>query len=535
MPSKVSRKNQDGTIKVLSKGRRWLKPRVTDTEGPLYFFTDQISPITVGVAAARLSRSPGDLRGIILEEFYGKKENRDEFTDRVVTEYGDESVMQLSPLQFVTEGVSNLMTKVIERSRLMGYLEQSTRYIYFDQEVDGKWKYYTPTNLDGELREQYELAMNHIFELYSEIVRGLTEYVRLQHPLTDKSKRQAWMASTRAQACDAARLVLPVATCSSVMVTANAQTVQNLYIHLKSLGYAEADEVAEGLLREARKLDGMKPFLRRTDAKHRGGALSRYKRANRVAMRAEAQLYNAGRPVQNVEVKLIDWGPRHEHSLVPRLLFEQSGESLEVLVQQTGRRFSPERCREIIEEYCGERFNRRAKPGRATEKAWFEWEIVGDYGTFRDLQRHRMLSGIEWQELTTRHGFDVPDLVVEAGFEDQFLRCFDLSVGLHAMLIDSGYSTEAQYATLLGHRMRYTFTANLRELFHLLELRTQPAGHPGYRSICQEMYRLLSGVYPTFAGQMIFINADEDPELTRMDAELLAQARRERQEESQQD
>ena len=525
MAKAMSRRLADGTIRVLAPGKRWLSRRVTSADDPIYFFTDAINAITVGAAAARLSRSPGDLRGILLQEFAGRDDQRDALVDRVVASYGDDSVMQLVPLQFATERVSNLMTKVIERSRLMGYLEQSTRYIPFDQkDENGRWLYYTPTNLTGELRERYEMIMDQIFELYSEMVHGLIEHVRAAEPLQDESQRQAWLGSTRAKACDAARVVLPVATRSSVMVIGNAQTVQNLYIYLRSLGYAEADEVAEGLLRQVRELDGMKPFLRRADAAHRGGAISRYMAANRAAMADEAGPPIWGRPEEGVEVRLIDYGPSYENSLVPRMLYEQSGESLEVLVNQAPNRFSAEDCRRIIERYCGDRFNRRAKPSRAIEKAWFEWEIVGDYGTFRDLQRHRMLSGIEWQQLTTRHGYDVPPLVVEAGFEEQFEQCFALSGELFDVLVAAGLSTEAQYATLLGHRMRYTFTANLRELFHMLELRTQPAGHPGYRAICQRMYELLAEVYPTFAAQML-INMDDDPALGRLDAELIAAAR----------
>ncbi len=525
MLKRMSVRRDDGTIRLLQRGRDWLGRRVTDTEAPLYFFTDAISPVTVGAAAARLSRSPGDLRGIILEEFYGQDDNRDDLVDRVVSSYGDDSVMQLVPVQFVAEGVSNLMTKVIERSRLMSYLEQSTRYIYFDQQVDGQWKYYTPSNLSGSIHGWYKTDLDWIFKLYSTMVRGVTEHVRRVEPLTDPAHRRAWLASTRAKACDAVRNVLPVATRSSVMVIGNAQTVQNLYIYLRSLGYAEADEVAETLITQARRLDGMTPFLRRADASHRGEAISQYLRTNRQVMADWTKSYPIGSVETKMRVNLVDFWPRNEADLVPRLLFEQSNESLHNLIMGEEKQFSLNQIKQIIADYCGERFNRRAKPARAIEKAWFEWEIVGDYGTFRDLQRHRMLSGIEWQQLTTRHGYDTPALIEEAGFASQYRQCFSLSVSLHDRLIKAGYNVEAQYASLLGHRMRYTFTVNLRELFHMIELRTQPAGHPGYRLICQRMYQQLQAVYPNFAAQML-VNQDDDPTLGRLDAELLAQLRR---------
>ena len=167
--------------------------------------------------------------------------------------------------------------------------------------------------------------------------------------------------------------------------------------------------------------------------------------------------------------------------------------------------------------------NRRHKPGRALEEAHYKWEIVADYGTFRDLQRHRMVDDWEWQNLTTKYGYDVPDLIKEAGFEPQFRECFAISEKLWKTMKDAGLEEEAQYATLFGHKLRYHFMMNAREAFHLLELRTSPQGHPGYRKICQEMHRLLSEVHPRLGAAMKFVNQGGDPPLTRLDAERATQ------------
>ena len=132
----------------------------------------------------------------------------------------------------------------------------------------------------------------------------------------------------------------------------------------------------------------------------------------------------------------------------------------------------------------GERLNRRHRPGRALEKIHYSWDVVCDYGIFRDLQRHRMVDDLQWQQLTPRYGYETPDLVDEAGCTDIFEECFNISLGLYSYLQDKKHGLEAQYATLLGHKMRWKITFNAREAFHFIELRTAPQGHPGYRKFC---------------------------------------------------
>jgi thymidylate synthase ThyX len=171
----------------------------------------------------------------------------------------------------------------------------------------------------------------------------------------------------------------------------------------------------------------------------------------------------------------------------------------------------------------GERLNRRHRPGRALEKAHYSWDLVCDYGIFRDLQRHRMVDDLEWQQLTPRYGFEIPKLVEDAGLTETFEECFDLSLRLYSSLQQAGYQLEAQYATLLGHLMRWKVTYNAREAFHLHELRTSPQGHPGYRKLVMQMHEKLSEKHPLLGEAMRFVNQDEDQELTRLAAERYTQ------------
>jgi thymidylate synthase ThyX len=178
---------------------------------------------------------------------------------------------------------------------------------------------------------------------------------------------------------------------------------------------------------------------------------------------------------------------------------------------------------EVLKSYMGERLNRRHRPGRALENAHYSWDLLCDYGIFRDLQRHRMVDDMNWQQLTPRYGYETPKLVEDAGLTEQFEACFDISLKLYSLLQKNGYGLEAQYATLLGHRMRWKVTYNAREAFHLHELRTSPQGHPGYRKLVLQMHEKLAEVHPLLAEAMKFVNQDEDAELTRLAAERYTQ------------
>ena len=500
-----------------------LEKILTDPDGPVYVFKSSANPVLVAAAMARLSRRGDDLRVIYLDEFAdAPPEKADDLIKRVVTAYGDDSVQQLIFLQLVVEDASNLLTKLLEWGRFAGYLEQSTRYIYFDQKsADGQYKYFTPANLPPKIKFVYISNMNTIFENYSSMVRSLTDFVRSKTKAPEnKIERIAWQGATRAQACDAVRPVLPVATKSTVGIVGVAQSVESLILHLASENILEAQNTAKNILREARKV--VPAFLERADMPERGGAWIVYRKDIKAAMKKLAEKYLPAFNVPSDEVVLLDYWPKNELLLVPEMLFESSTLPLKMIKEKVSE-WSKKQKIEIFEAYMGERLNRRQKPGRALEKAHYEWQITGGYGTFRDLQRHRVVDMMEWQKLTTAYGYEVPELVKEAGLEKLFTNCFELSSRLYDLLNQSGLPDEAQYATLLGHRMRYRFMINARESFHIHELRTSPQGHPEYRKIVNTMHRELTKVHPLMGKAMKFVNKGEDAELTRLAAELATQ------------
>jgi dTMP kinase len=517
------KKDSQGIYEITEDGEEYLSKTVTDNHGDVYSFTDELSPVTIAAAMARLSRRSDDMRITILDEFAGKVDKDAQLLKRVITAYGDDSVQQLGGVHMVVENASNLLTKKLEWGRLAAYLEQSTRYIYFDiKDKDGKYRYHTPEHLNSNVKRQYEEAMNAIFDLYSLMVRKLTDYVRKESGTPERERDVAWKGATRAQACDAIRAVLPVATKSTVGIFASGQALESLIMHLQSDELPEAQIVGNKMLEQGRKIIPM--YLERADKPERGGAMIAYRAntAKAVKKLADEHLKEHYSTIEPNDITLVDFWPKNELLLVPDMLYEHSNLSLEAL-QTVVSSWPYERKAEVLKTYMGERLNRRHRPGRALEKAHYSWDLICDYGIFRDLQRHRMVDDMNWQQLTPRYGFEIPKLVEEAGLVEDFERCFDISLKLYSYMQNMGYKLEAQYAALLGHKMRWKVTYNAREAFHLHELRTTPQGHPGYRKLVLQMHERVAEVHPLLAEAMKFVNQDEDPKLTRLAAERYTQ------------
>ena len=513
----------DGKMKITQEGKAFLENILTDSSGDVYVFNDKISPITVAAAMARLSRRFDDLRVTLLDEFAGKMGKDNSLLRRIITAYGDDSVQQLAGIHLVVENASNLLTKKLEWGRLAAYLEQSTRYIFYDEkDENGNYRYIVPESLNGDLKAKYISFMDKIFDNYSVIVKKLTDHVRNNSKVPDEERDIAWKGATKAQACDAARNLLPVATLSTVGIYISGQSLESLIYHLWSDELPEANIKGDQILKEARKVIPM--FLERADKPERGGAFVAYRSENmknikKLAKELLPETFSAG---EYKEVTLNNYFPKNELDLAADMLYSESDRSLEE-IKNIVDELPYDKKIKIFNTYIGERLNRRHRPGRALEKAYYSYDIVCDFGIFRDLQRHRMVSDLDWQTLSPRFGYSVPELIEEAGLVDLFEDCFVLSLSLYSEMLADGKETEAQYATLMGHRMRWKITYNAREAMHFHELRTAPQGHPEYRRIVKIMHDELAKVHPILAESMKFVNKDEDPELTRLAAERYTQ------------
>jgi thymidylate synthase ThyX len=330
----------------------------------------------------------------------------------------------------------------------------------------------------------------------------------------------------RAKACDALRGLLPAATLSNVGIYGTGQGYEALLLRMRSHPLPEARQYAQLMLTELRKV--IPSFLRRVDRPDRGGAWSRYLEQTRDDTEAVvARLFGDLEPSEAAvpAVRLLDWDPEGEDKVLAAIAYPHSNLAEHRLLDHVARLGAADR-RALFAAYVGDRGNRRHKPGRAFERTGYRFDICCDYGAFRDLQRHRMLT-VEWQSLTPEHGYDLPAPVAEAGGADAYHEAMARSRDLHDLLRDD-FPTQAQYAVALGYRIRFVLQLNAREAMHVLELRTSPQGHPSYRTVCQEMHRLIAeqAGHTALAEAMRHVDHGTTDGLERLDAERAAEARR---------
>ncbi|HET7876037.1 MAG TPA: FAD-dependent thymidylate synthase [Methylomirabilota bacterium] len=480
--------------------RKALAPYFTNLDGPVFALVN-LPEVVKGALFARYSRSAKSLRRLFLDEFLEQvgeaprapsigTTRADQLYERVFSEYGDDSVAQLGGVHLACEGASNILTKVLEWGRLMAYLEQSTRYVPYTDRPDGRWKYHVPAELDGHpLRARYVETLDRAFETYARWIEPMREFWSARFPRPAGESDAAWRMTIRAKALDSLRGLLPAATRSNVGIYGTGQAYEALLLRMRAQPLREVQDYAELMLAELRKV--IPAFLKRLDRPERGGAWARYLAETRRAMEEAARrVLAAVEPEPRAEVTLTDWDPEGEVKVVAAALYAVSDLPDDQLLA-IARKLSPEERETVLGAYVGRRENRRHKPGRAFERTAYRFDVLGDYGAFRDLQRHRLLT-LEWQTLSPRHGYAVGEEIGEAGALDEWRRVMDESAALHDALAGAGLGAAAPYAVAMAYRVRFYMEMNAREALHVIELRTPPQGHPAYRRICQEMHRLIA-------------------------------------------
>ena len=235
-------------------------------------------------------------------------------------------------------------------------------------------------------------------------------------------------------------------------------------------------------------------------------------------------LFAGTAPEPRPHVTLVDFDPDGEDKLLAAMLYPYVDLPEDQVLARV-RNLSDGEREAVVAAYVGDRRNRRHKPGRGLERLSYRFDVLSDYGAFRDLQRHRMLT-IQWQPLSPRHGYDVPPDVADAGAGPAFVEAMERSAALYEALAPR-FPESAAYAVALAYRLRYSIDLNAREAMHMLELRTGPAGHPSYRQVCQEMHRLIAteAGHPLVAGMMRFVDHGSTG-LERLAGERRAEARR---------
>jgi thymidylate synthase ThyX len=515
--------------------RKALAPYFTNLDGPVFALVN-LPEVVKGALFARYSRSAKSLRRLFLDEFLEQvgaapaapsigTRRADQLYERVLSEYGDDSVAQLGGVHLACEGVSNLLTKVLEWGRLMAYLEQSTRYVPYTDRPGGRWKYHVPAELEGHpLRARYVETLDRAFETYARWLEPMRGFWGARLPRRESEPDSAWRMTVRAKALDSLRGLLPAATRSNVGISGTGQAYEALLLRMRAHPLREVQDYAELMKVELDKV--IPAFLKRLDRPERGGVWARYlAETRRDTERVARELLDGVEPEPRPLVTLTDWDPEGEVKVVAAALYAVSDLPDDQLLA-IARKLSSEERERVLRAYVGRRENRRHKPGRAFERTSYRFDVLGDYGAFRDLQRHRLLT-IEWQPLSPRHGYAMPEEIAEAGAREDWARVMDESAALHDALAAAGLAPVAPYAVAMAYRVRFYMELNAREAMHVIELRTAPQGHPAYRRICQEIYRLIAeqAGHRALAAAMAYVDLTGG-ETGRLAAERAAEQRR---------
>ena len=499
-----------------------------------------------GALFSRYSRSTKSLRRTFYDEFLGDPElalkdllggalpsgdssaalaKARAFYDRVLVGYGDDSVAQLGGAHLACENISNVAANILEDARIgIAPLEKSTRYVRFDQkDTAGNYLFYREPKIMGSRhRDEYLAVMSLLFDTYSRQIDPMIEFVKrslpiegieLRHPETgapvayrdaqkdEKLKKWAegaYRSTIRTQACDILRGYLPAATLTNVGFFGVGQAFEYLLTKLYSSELVELQELAKSMHRELNQL--IPSFVKRAKASE---YLSETYSATRAATERIAGIKTSA---AREPVTLVSYDERGEEKTLAAILYPHARLPLAELEELAAKLSGDERER-VFAEYFGRRRHRRDKPGRALERIYYTFDIVGNLGLYRDLHRHRILTQ-ERQDFTTAHGYDTPAEIVEAGFKSEFDHGMERAAEL-AERIRTDMPLESQYTVPFAYKIRWTMTMNLREAVHIGELRTMPQGHPDYRFIVQEMWRKIGAIHPALARAAKFIDWKE--------------------------
>jgi thymidylate synthase ThyX len=522
-------------VESFTEGERaQLAPHVTNLDLPVFALVNL--PETVkGALFARYSRYPGTLRRMFIDEFAdslpasavawesGEGRRAAELYERIFLGYGDDSVAQLGGAHVACEWVSNVLTKVLQRPRPAAYLEQSTRYIAYDRPMEdtGGYRYFR----DDALGPGYAAAMDELFALYAGALPRVSAWAQEAFPREEGESPAAHARAVRAKALDLLRGLLPAASLSHMGIYASGQSYEQLILHLLAHPLPEARRYGRMILAAVQAV--IPSFVARVERPERGGRWIEYLRAREAAGRRWAERLglsdDPAAPAPGPSVRLLRV-EGDEDDLLAALLFEAAGAGEARTRAVVAELRAPERAA-LLADLLGARENRRHRPGRGFEAVRYRFELVADYGAFRDLQRHRMLT-VQWQRLTPDLGAEVPQELDAAGAGDDYRRGLERSAATWRALIDAGHDPlAAQYALCLGYRIRFVLDLDAREAMQLIELRSGREGHPAYRAVAHAMHDAIAAVHPAVAEAMTHVDRAAEPRLERILSELRTAAR----------
>jgi len=500
-----------------------------------------------GALMSRYSRTNKSMRRIFLDEFLKNKNRGEEFYNRVLLEYGDDSVAELGEAQIAIEGLSNIAVKKIEDRRIgLSYLEKSSRYVTWNKKEKGKYRFYRdPEIIKSRFAEMYEETCNFSFDVYSKNIEPMIKYVREKYPIekysfkdsTDgkeksfsklknevdvKSASMIYRGSTKAKALDILRGLLPASTLTNVGITGNGRAFEYLLTVLGSSELREERDLASKIKKE---LDTtIKSFVRRADDKY-GKAFQKYLRDIKNKSKLITTKEIKPKPVTGVITNLVDYESEKIaiDKIITSIMYEQSPSTSYQNILQQVKSLSKEKKIKIINEFTKLRTNRRHRPSRAFENVYYTFDLCNNFGMFRDFHRHRALT-LERQLLTTDHGYSISNEIKILGIEKDFMDCMN-KTKVTFDKIRKKYPEQGQYVVNFAYNYPYFMKFNLREACHLIELRTIPQGHADYRRVAQQMFKRINKVHPNLSKIMKFVDLKEY-DLERFESEKRIEEKR---------
>ncbi|MGC8562058.1 MAG: FAD-dependent thymidylate synthase [Thermoplasmata archaeon] len=490
-----------------------------------------------GALMSRYSRTRElDIRELWDKEFAQVPDRAEKFYERIFLEYGDESVAELATAQVGIQNVSNVLSKIIEESRIgLSYLEKSSRYVSYREKKNGRYLFISPerAGIPDKFQEKYEEFNNHIFELYRDIFVEVSDYIHEKNPFEsttfylpngkqvklgeqdgeEEILKKAYESSVRSRALDETRFILPASTLTNIGISGNARAFSHLLERLKSSGLKEAAELYSELMNELKLV--FPKLIENVENAHgleNVEYIRKLKNYNPVELELTAK-------TSKQSVKLLSF--ENDDVVLDKILtsyhFERTTADYEMIYSYISG-LSKQRKVELLNEIISLRKNRRNKLDRSFEHVYYTFQIDTNFGAFRDLQRHRSLT-IQRKKLSTIHGYDIPPIISAIdGLAKRYVEAINEASELYNQ-VSSVDPLSAQYFVLFAHIQPVLITLNLRELVYLTELRSTPQAHFDLRGISREMVRMVRQVNPSLGQAFRFLNEKEE-ELGRLSAEL---------------
>ncbi len=519
-----------------------LERFVTNTKSHIFVLRN-LPEVIKGALFSRYSRSSLGLRSLLLKEFITNNtdasfdaivgcsnpgeaaqeqttaiQKAQNFYDRILDGYGDDSIGELGGAHIAIENVSMLGAKLLEDCRIGGSpLEKSTRYIYFDQKVKGEYLFYRePVLMTSAYRDIYVQTCNMLFETYSQMIPPLTAYFEQKFPKGPNISQTAYVAATRAKVLDCIRGILPCGTLTNMGIFGNGRFYEQLLHKLHCSNLVEMQDIGKRMYEELAK--EIPSFVRRANITHRTHeSYAQFYELMQTELQLAA-LHNTPFPKAESHgptVTLTASDPDAVYKVAAALLFPSCQHSIGQLIDHC-KTLSEEEINRILDAGHNARETRRHKSPRALEHANFTFEIISDFGVYRDLHRHRMLTQ-ERQLLNCDLGYFIPPEILNTPLENDYRQAMHKAKETFDT-ISQELPEEVQYVIPMAYNVRWYFQINLRALQWLCELRSSPAGHPNYRFVAQQMAKEVSKAFPQFERFFKFVDY-EGYDLGRLDQE----------------